>query len=61
VLESVSLMAPIHKLGWLSSKVVVKETASCGRGCFAIAPIRKDEVVAVMGGHVITLEEVYSL
>jgi hypothetical protein len=54
-------MAPIHKLGWLSSKVVVKETASCGRGCFAIAPIRKDEVVAVMGGHVITLEEVYSL
>src|SRR3712207_5248646 len=42
---------------WISPKAV-KGTASriAGRGLVAAAPIDKDEVVAVKGGHIVTTE-----
>jgi uncharacterized protein len=54
-------MKTLQKLSWLCSKVIVRDTLHCGRGCFAITDIKKGEVVAVMGGHIITLGELLCL
>jgi SET domain-containing protein len=44
-------------LSYLSPKTEVRESPIHGRGLFAIAPIAKDEVVAVKGGHIINREQ----
>jgi len=41
-------------LSYLSPKTAVQESAIHGRGLFAIAPIARDEIVAVKGGHIIS-------
>jgi SET domain-containing protein len=40
-------------LSYRSSKTQVRESKIHGRGLFAIADIRKDEIVAVKGGHIV--------
>jgi uncharacterized protein len=44
-------------LSYLSPKTEVRESPIHGRGLFAIAPIAKNEVVAVKGGHIINREQ----
>jgi SET domain-containing protein len=47
----------MQRLSYLSSKTEVRESPIHGRGLFATAPITKDEVVAVKGGHIINREQ----
>ena len=44
-------------LSYLSKKTEVRESPIHGHGLFAIAPIAKDEIVAVKGGHIVTREQ----
>ena len=39
-------------LSYLSAKAIVRESRIHGRGLFAVEAFRKDEIVAVKGGHV---------
>jgi hypothetical protein len=41
------------RLAYLSPKAEVRESKIHGRGLFAIAEVRKDEIVAVKGGHIV--------
>lgn len=41
-------------LSYLSLRTAVQPSPIHGRGLFAIAPIAKDEIVAVKGGHIIS-------
>lgn len=45
-------------LSYRSPKTAVRPSPIHGRGLFAIAPIDRHEVVAVKGGHIITVEEI---
>jgi hypothetical protein len=45
--------APVPRLSWVSPKIAVRESAIRGHGVFALADIRKGEVVTVAGGRVI--------
>jgi SET domain-containing protein len=45
------------RLSYLSPKTEVRESPIHGHGLFAIAPIAKDEVVAIKGGHIINREQ----
>ena len=44
-------------LSYRSPKTEVRESPIHGHGLFAIAPIAKDEIVAVKGGHIINREQ----
>ncbi len=44
-------------LSYLSAKTEIRESPIHGRGLFARANFRKDEIVAVKGGHVVTREQ----
>jgi uncharacterized protein len=44
-------------LSYRSPKTEVRESPIHGRGLFAIAPISKNEIVVVKGGHIINREE----
>jgi uncharacterized protein len=44
-------------LSYRSPKTEVRESPIHGHGLFAIAPIAKDEVVAVKGGHIINRDQ----
>jgi SET domain-containing protein len=44
-------------LSYRSPKTEVRDSAIHGRGLFATAPIAKDEVVAVKGGHIINRDQ----
>lgn len=46
----------MHSLSYLSPKTVVKESPIHGRGLFAQSAISNDEIVAVKGGHIISLD-----
>ncbi len=41
----------------MSEALESKETERCGKGTFAVAPIKKDQLLLVFGGHVLTREE----
>jgi hypothetical protein len=43
-------------LSYLSPKTEVRESPIHGRGLFATADIKKDEIIAVKGGHIVTRE-----
>jgi hypothetical protein len=47
----------MQRLSYRSPKTEVRESPIHGRGLFATAPIAKDEVVLVKGGHIVTREE----
>ncbi len=44
----------MHALSYRSPKTEVRESPIHGRGLFAVAPIARDEIVAIKGGHIIT-------
>ena len=44
-------------LSYLSPKTEVRESPIHGHGLFAIAPIAKNETVAVKGGHIVNREQ----
>ena len=44
-------------LSYRSPKTEIRESPIHGHGLFAIAPIAKDEIVAVKGGHIINREQ----
>jgi len=44
------------RLSYLSPKTEVRESSIHGRGLFATARIKKDEIVAVKGGHIVDRE-----
>jgi len=48
-------------LSYLSSKTAVKPSPIHGKGLFAIAPIRKGEIVCIKGGHIFTREHLVDL
>ena len=48
-------------LSYLSSKTAVKPSPIHGKGLFAIAPIRKGEIVCIKGGHNFTREHLVDL
>lgn len=47
----------VRKLSWRSPKTEVRASPIHGRGLFATAPIEKDEIVAVKGGHIVTRQQ----
>lgn len=46
---------------WLNSKVEPQESKINGTGEFAIGDIKKGELIAIFGGHIITVQEIKSL
>jgi SET domain-containing protein len=46
---------------YLSPKTEVRESPIHGHGLFAIAPIAKDEIVAIKGGHIISREQLLEI
>ena len=42
---------------WMNPKLEVRETGKFGKGVFAKKEIKKDEMLAVFGGYILTLEE----
>ena len=40
-------------LSWLSPAVEVRKSAIAGRGLYAIERLKKDEIVAIKGGHIV--------
>lgn len=54
-------MNSLSKLNWVSQKISFSENLACGRGQVANENILKDEVLVIFGGHVMTMEEFYSL
>ena len=47
----------MQRLSYLSKKTEVRESPIHGHGLFATAPIAKDELVVVKGGHIVTREQ----
>jgi uncharacterized protein len=54
-------MKSFSKLNWLNPKIILSEDLRCGRGQVTTESILKDEVLVIFGGHVITIEEFYTL
>lgn len=46
---------------WLSAKTEVRRTGKYGWGVYATKPLKKNELVAVAGGYVMTLSEIKKL
>lgn len=42
---------------WMNPKLEVRQTDRCGRGVFARKPVEKGEMLFVMGGHILTIED----
>ena len=42
---------------WMDPRLEVRETSKYGRGIFATKPIKKDEVLIVMGGYICNVDE----
>ena len=42
---------------WLNSKIEPRKSEKEGSGEFAIEDIKKDEILAIFGGHIMTREE----
>ncbi len=48
-------------LSWRSPKTEVRQSPIHGRGLFAAAAFKKDEIVCVKGGHIITREQLHDV
>lgn len=55
------MLLRMSNLSYISPKAAVKESIIHGRGLFAVAPIRKDEVVCVKGGYVFNRQTLRSM
>ena len=42
---------------WMNRKLRVRNTGKYGKGVFAQAPLRKNEMLFVMGGHILTIAD----
>jgi SET domain-containing protein len=42
---------------WMNPKLEVKKTDKYGKGVFAVKNIKKDELLAIFGGYILTLKE----
>ncbi len=42
---------------WMSPKVEIKETAKYGKGVFAKELLEKDEIIFVMGGYILSIDD----
>ncbi len=54
-------MKTFSKLNWLNPKIALSDNQPGGRGQITQGHIRKDEVIVIFGGHVMTMEEFYTL
>src|SRR4051812_12750349 len=52
-----SLITSVTPLSYRSPKTEVRLSPIHGKGLFATAPIAKDEIVAVKGGHIVTRDQ----
>ncbi|MEP7336557.1 MAG: SET domain-containing protein [Acidobacteriota bacterium] len=48
-------------MSWVSPKAGTGETGMYGLGVFAIKPLAKGERIAMLGGHILTLDELVTL
>ncbi|MFZ2188655.1 MAG: SET domain-containing protein-lysine N-methyltransferase [Candidatus Moraniibacteriota bacterium] len=48
---------PNTPFSWLSDRVVIRSTKKYGDGVFAVENIEKDEIIAIFGGHILTIDE----
>ncbi len=48
---------PDNKFSWMNPKLEVRDTGKCGKGVFAKEDIRKNEVLSIHGGYIITRAE----
>jgi uncharacterized protein len=46
-----------NTFSWMNPKLEVRNTEKCGKGVFAKKDIKKDELLAVFGGYILTLKE----
>lgn len=46
---------------WMNLKLEVRDTLKCGKGVFAKENLKKDEILAIFGGYIMTLKEEDSL
>lgn len=49
------------KLSWVNTKIEVSSTKRKGRGLFAVDEIKKDEIIIVVGGRIMTEEQIDSM
>jgi uncharacterized protein len=48
---------PESAFSWISPKLEMRDTGKCGNGLFAREIIRKDELLSVFGGYIMTRKE----
>ena len=46
-----------HPYSWMSQKLEIRKTGKYGTGVFAREDIKKDEMLFVMGGYILTIED----
>lgn len=42
---------------WMNPNIEIRDTGKFGEGVFAKSDIRKDEIVIVMGGYILTIDD----
>lgn len=50
-------LKPKRTYSWVSSKLAILETGKYGTGVFAKEIIKKDEIIAISGGYIFTIDE----
>lgn len=50
-------LKPNRTYSWVSPKLEIRETGNYGKGIFAKELIKKDEIIAISGGYIFTVEE----
>lgn len=46
-----------NMFSWMNPNLEVRETGKFGKGVFAMKDIKKDEILIVMGGYILTIED----
>lgn len=57
MLKRVKKIKPKKTFSWMNPKLEVRETGKYGKGVFAKKNIKKEEIVMVMGGYILTIED----
>jgi len=50
-----------RSFSWMNPKLEVRDTGNYGKGLFAKEEIRKNELITILGGYAMTLEEFFKL
>ena len=48
---------PKRMFSWMNSKLEVRETSKCGKGVFTKENIKKNDILAIFGGYILSAEE----